>query len=856
MKIILPAVFDDLKKAVLVRAGLSTVIPSDCLSLASAIFKSTGKRISDTTLKRIYGFAVNTSTPSVFTLDILSQYCGHISWGTFVNQHLEKYAPQLGKEMASISDASQRLTIASKNTLTALQNRSGIPFNLTIQRRLVNEHLDLFISSDEQVTVITAPSGYGKTIALCHWVKSKLDQRTEEGSQKKILFLNGKVLSSVMSEEALMTWLWKFMGLSQDLYQQSLMEKSQPKDDSFYLILDGFDDGVFDTKVSDSFLDILLVLLSKCEQWPGFKLILTMRSDVWARCSERLIAENRMDNWFTGFMNDENPARNMPVFSPAEIKLLSERINPYSKLPDPLSTDVCALFCYPLFFQYYYQKHARDFSLDELNDFKVYEVMDSFFLDKIYGNKFNIENTQILHILLNNGILVSDTFRIDKFKVESLLKGYRNAYQYLIGTGLITEINEDGKSNNDRYIQFANRRLYTACLARKLLVECEGYNEELCLKISKISDVTFRTFVLKWCLFYAIKSRHHEMLKILQHVIIPANEKFVVLRFLSSLIRGYFVVPGKTTSEDKLSDEVSEEMARYFLGVEFISDEYKQLLTGLLEFCTNEEVKMLIHFYLASINLIQLNSEEVEKCIKTLKEWPATSIKSFPFYLLACLETIHLYFKHGQIDKKALSKLTRFLFDYAFDVPAKLDEANDLFYLLALIVVKLTGNPEKLKKTAKKNISRLESCGRDNSPIHFILQYFLAGSYLELGKIESGSLVYNKLLTTFKAHPANFTPLFKSCLELLGMKILSLTGQDEQLEIIIDRTFYSVAPSSYKLLTANMFSIYFQRKTAAHSIDFDKITLLAFKKLINSSSYNARHYLSNYTVISESFPVN
>ena len=55
----------------------------DFEALSERIFKATKKRLSVTTLKRIWGRAEMVANPSMATLDILSEYMGHTDWRDF-----------------------------------------------------------------------------------------------------------------------------------------------------------------------------------------------------------------------------------------------------------------------------------------------------------------------------------------------------------------------------------------------------------------------------------------------------------------------------------------------------------------------------------------------------------------------------------------------------------------------------------------------------------------------------------------------------------------------------------------------------------------------------------------------------
>jgi hypothetical protein len=78
-----PYYFDLLKKYVLVKAGISTLSPGDCKLIALDIKKATGNIVSETTLKRFFGFANKKYNLSKFTINTLSEYVGYHGWGAF-----------------------------------------------------------------------------------------------------------------------------------------------------------------------------------------------------------------------------------------------------------------------------------------------------------------------------------------------------------------------------------------------------------------------------------------------------------------------------------------------------------------------------------------------------------------------------------------------------------------------------------------------------------------------------------------------------------------------------------------------------------------------------------------------------
>jgi hypothetical protein len=63
-----------LKAAVLKAAGIEDLRPAHCKLLAELILETTHKRISITTLKRVYGFAASRTRTSLYTISILEEF--------------------------------------------------------------------------------------------------------------------------------------------------------------------------------------------------------------------------------------------------------------------------------------------------------------------------------------------------------------------------------------------------------------------------------------------------------------------------------------------------------------------------------------------------------------------------------------------------------------------------------------------------------------------------------------------------------------------------------------------------------------------------------------------------------------
>jgi tetratricopeptide (TPR) repeat protein len=82
-----------LKKEVEKKLNRQILSSSDCLQLSNEITRVTGATISVNTLRRIFNLMKSKYQPSLFTLDLLSKYCGHSSYSNFTTHVNDETSP-------------------------------------------------------------------------------------------------------------------------------------------------------------------------------------------------------------------------------------------------------------------------------------------------------------------------------------------------------------------------------------------------------------------------------------------------------------------------------------------------------------------------------------------------------------------------------------------------------------------------------------------------------------------------------------------------------------------------------------------------------------------------------------------
>jgi asparagine synthetase A len=137
-----------LQKEVLCRFGVEVMLPGDCKHLSQSILDATTKLVSETTLKRVFGFAVAQHSFSRYTLNTLSQYCRYKDWEDFQTHQYKQLSGDIIVDNDKWSDLKNKADAVSYYTIVTLKNRSGIPFNYTVPRQYCTAHIERFLESD------------------------------------------------------------------------------------------------------------------------------------------------------------------------------------------------------------------------------------------------------------------------------------------------------------------------------------------------------------------------------------------------------------------------------------------------------------------------------------------------------------------------------------------------------------------------------------------------------------------------------------------------------------------------------------------------------------------------------------
>src|SRR5690606_2695326 len=170
MKTYLQAYFDELKSRVLAKSGIEHIVPADCYRLALDIKAITHRSVSQTTLKRVFGFASSIHQPSIYTLNALAEYCGFDGWDSFYT-FMERGKLQTSQQK-TWGEIALNATKISLFNIQSNKHRCGIPYHLTIDREYLQSFIERFKRSGATAGILHGPAGHGKTIAISRWVEN------------------------------------------------------------------------------------------------------------------------------------------------------------------------------------------------------------------------------------------------------------------------------------------------------------------------------------------------------------------------------------------------------------------------------------------------------------------------------------------------------------------------------------------------------------------------------------------------------------------------------------------------------------------------------------------------------------
>ncbi len=752
-----------LQNEVLRQFGVDNMQPNQCKHLAQAILHHTGKLVSETTLKRVFGFAVTQHSFSRYTLNTLAQYCRFRDWEDFQAQYYKKTFRPQPADHSKWSDIKKRAAAVSHYTLLTLKNRSGVPFENTVPRQYCLSHIERFLESDYAATVLIAPAGWGKSLALVHAIEHYWFGKDPVHQQDICWFINAHAAGSLLLKGfSLSAWLDNQLNLGNgENFREYFSAHPHEKGGRLILVIDGFDEIAMGA-------DKLKLLYSKLEdfvysndQHPWVKVILSIRSGTWGdmfQQSRQYPSFRRY--WYMGTEMDEDTNINIPLLTEQEVKSVLYNFDFEPSTVRLFSESFLQKLRHPYYLQLFcHLSNTPDQSFVDEN-LSLFEIISRFIQNRVFNSPSNTFKIRIIEKMLQLVDMGKNGLYADKSILLNQSAELFQAYRELIADNILVEENLSQEIMFNVKVRFAHNFLLEYFTAMHFLRQ-HGQtvsNELLQEVIAHFPQSHFRISVFKWLLRYAIADGQEKGIQHLFLLPLATMEKaqlleYVVLHYqqegdqpmpLSNIFpQGYF-------RKNPISNFISDD---------FIHFRKRKVLNTLLGLAESAEDKLKIRCNLFVMALMQLDAEQCEielanikkLCVadETVKEMWINPYETFLF--------IYEYLKFGIRNDEAKEKIYHYAQYWSFPQQKALTVGEEAVYRAMCFIFLLLGDHEQLLNFTRRLFEQHPSfLFSRTDPFRLMMLCWKAQAHLGVGDLPSARRICQHVEKVLKQYSSDF----------------------------------------------------------------------------------------------------
>lgn len=716
--------FDQLKTSVLNTAGIKSIVTADCYRLSLKISTATNKRVSETTLKRVFGFTTSSYRPSNYTLNVLAEYSGSVNWDEFCTQFDEKMALSKKKcwDWARVRSAAMKISLFQ---LQGNQYKSGVPYELTLDRQRLNDCMTAFLESDATACIMDGVAGVGKTIAITRWVSQHIDA----SDQDIVLFTNSLSMQQhLLSGYDGTRWLADLLGLSSPTLLQNIMAKYENNaPGKFLLVVDETHRVLSSHPPNQQLLSELISLVSYFSQYPWFRVVLVVRSTTLKQYRKYFYNLITKPEWFSTLTQGNGSETERPIVAPFSDVELRTLLNRLTSSPEeglvfmPRELDLIRM---PLLFQHYYELEDGKIDMAKANEVSPYFILSRY----IEATVDSISVGTDTQLLLDDLIPLTECSKREccsqKKKAFPIIQKYTAAYQGLLSSGLFYEETRNVDGQPQTVICFQSEMVAGYFLALQVLAKI-GKTDKVC---DVEVDDGLRDVVTRWCLFLMARSGDMAGMDFLQkHWIVPdQREQYMV--FAADAYGQLNQKNHKPPFETPVPDTLSRLVIHHFS----LSERFHAAATKLLDFSLPTSDRIALHAAIALHGLLAWNEEHFMHHLKELVWLGDSNNASQPeLNPHEAFAVVYQYLVGQPVSDKQLQSIQA-LIATARTTPKQTSPA---FYIVLGLATHFVGDKGLRKQFVPLAQQRVESA--INPTERAILQCLLPASALEEGTVET-----------------------------------------------------------------------------------------------------------------------
>lgn len=614
-----------IRKRILSISGLPHISPGDCKILSRDIKKTTGKTVSETTLKRFYGFARQEHNFSKYSLNTLCEYAGYKNWENFIAKQDRKSSPPkpLTEAWSLLRSAAAK---ANEPVISHIKKRCGIPFECTHPNHLINTDFEYFMQSNRQLYCLTGEAYTGKTIQVAHIVEELFTGEGAKFSESIPWVVSGNPIHPSASVKSVNGSAGALKALDIDpLLIQSVSKNPADTRGQLVIIIDGIDHPAGPVAGEDNRLSHIADLLLFIEKFSWIKIVLSIRSSTFAVFYQKF---GHLDfvqrSLWSGLTNPNNKKSAVRVLSSATSKKVLQGLHQKLNVPPPvLVQELEELLRHPSFIQLYYQLLLK-YGGRLAQGYTLYgELIQLFISQKIRQNGYGAESLSLLKQtakMLNYG-LDSLTGNIDIRELICLEDHLIPAYRKLLTEGVLQEHLQESHYDSFLSASFTHESIFHFFIARELVYRQDALSgTEIIDFIRKnYTDAQTRKKLLLWVFSHFLSHPGENLKALLFATGLPIKEKIFLSFFCVDFISHYPDLPGSGERDDFV-EAIAVFICSHWMEIEWSVSYHEQTLRRLHRQTKDKRVEANVLLLLGMLYSLRLNRESLVKVQEQLKE--------------------------------------------------------------------------------------------------------------------------------------------------------------------------------------------------------------------------------------------
>lgn len=604
---------NELKSYVIAKSNLKNIDPSQCKMISDLILCETKNYLSETTLKRFFGFAQTAHKFSLFTLNTLSQYVGYYSWEIFCDAYIEKESVSIN----TWNDLKLRIQPFNQIALIKQKNKLGIEFNHTLERMFIYPDFEYFLKSDFMFNTIAAQVGMGKSTLLLHLTNHFFLSENAKYKEDIVIFVNrSNIQFAVNKSKIINQWARNIFNINDftNIINYFIENPSEVKG-RIVLILDGLDELISkpeNFKIFNNFL-------SGIEENTFLKVLISLRTSNWIHLKQKINSSAFLNKyWYKSIFFDAKESYNLPKLTHTEILNVLSKIEQKSIYENDIYNSLLQQFKTPFWLNVYADIKRTNSDLDLEDPLLSYEMTSYYLQQNIF---LTSKSTEKVFLLKKISELCSEGLnglRVDKEKVIELINNYSDIYDELLQLGILVEQKRYSTTIPTEIIKFSHEEIYIYFSFISFVDNAKyNINKDFFNNIIKTysKDSTSRISILNWAIRFCVKRNQIRELKNIFNLQFTNKEKNQAFDFICNVIR--YELNRPLSKFDKLP--IDRDLTDLLAFGDIYSLNYKKTIEAVSQNVSNLDCSIIIHLLECNIAIVELDKKSLNKTLKLLK---------------------------------------------------------------------------------------------------------------------------------------------------------------------------------------------------------------------------------------------